>query len=191
MLQYDYGFIGAGRMATALAGGLVEGGRATGEQIAASDPSEDVGRRFSAAVPGANVVDDNGKVARNSAVVILAVKPQVIDAAIQSVSAAIGGEQVVVSIAAGITVARLEQKLPPGTRVVRVMPNTPCLIGRGASGYSLGSSAKPGDGELVDRMLKAVGIALELPEPLLDGVTGLSGSGPAFVYTVIEALSDG
>ena len=178
-------------MATALAGGLLESGLATGEQIAASDPSAEGGERFASAVPGAKVSTSNAEVAEKSTVVILAVKPQVIPLVLEGLAPSIGHEQLVVSIAAGVTLSRLEQLLPSRTRVVRVMPNTPCLIGQGASGFSLGSAATEADGQLVDQMLRAVGIAFELPEPLLDGVTGLSGSGPAFVYTVVEALTAG
>jgi pyrroline-5-carboxylate reductase len=100
-------------------------------------------------------------------------------------------DALVVSIAAGVTLARLSAGLPEGQRIVRVMPNTPCLVGRGASGYSLGERATTADGELVARLLSSVGAAHKVPEQLLDAVTGLSGSGPAFVYTMIEALAEG
>jgi pyrroline-5-carboxylate reductase len=97
----------------------------------------------------------------------------------------------VISIAAGIPLATIAQGLGPGPRLVRVMPNTPCLVGSGASAYCLGPGATPADRELVGRLLAAVGRAVQTPEKLLDAVTGLSGSGPAFVYVMIEALSDG
>jgi pyrroline-5-carboxylate reductase len=97
----------------------------------------------------------------------------------------------VVSVAAGIPLAAIASGLGPGPRLVRVMPNTPCLIGQGASAYCLGPGATAADGELVGRLLSAVGRAYVVPEKLLDAVTGLSGSGPAFVYVMIEALSDG
>ena len=95
------------------------------------------------------------------------------------------------SIAAGTRIEAIESALPEGTRVVRVMPNTPCLVSEGAAGYALGKNATEEDGKLVGTMLSAVGEAFLLDEKLLDAVTGLSGSGPAFVYLVIEALSDG
>jgi pyrroline-5-carboxylate reductase len=97
----------------------------------------------------------------------------------------------VVSIAAGITLRQLGEGLGADRRIIRVMPNTPCLVGAGASGYCLGSVATAEDGVLVERILTAVGRAYRLPENLLDAVTGLSSSGPAFVAVMIEALSDG
>ncbi len=198
MTKLKYGFIGAGRMATALAGGLVESEGASGQQIAASDPDKAIREAFAQAIPGALVTDDNAQVARNCSVVLLAVKPQVMETALASLALASsdgagsdGSRPLVVSIAAGIPLRWLESHLPPGTRVIRVMPNTPCLVGQGASGYSLGSAATVADGQSVEQMLQAVGMTFKVPEPLLDGVTGLSGSGPAFVYSVIEALAEG
>jgi pyrroline-5-carboxylate reductase len=96
-----------------------------------------------------------------------------------------------VSIAAGVTIERIAAGLSAGQRIVRVMPNTPCLIGRGASAFSLGSHATKQDAQLVGELLSAVGAAFEVPEAQLDAVTGLSGSGPAFVYTMIEAMAAG
>ena len=96
----------------------------------------------------------------------------------------------VISIAAGVTLKTLETALP-GQRIVRVMPNTPCLVGEAACGFSLGSLATDADRTLVKTLLDAVGLSMEVPENLLDAVTGLSGSGPAYVFQFIEALSDG
>jgi pyrroline-5-carboxylate reductase len=103
----------------------------------------------------------------------------------------IAAGQLVVSIVAGLRLADLARGLGPEIRLVRVMPNTPCLVGRGASGYCLGERATAEDGRLVRQLFESVGIAVEVEEKLLDAVTGLSGSGPAFVYVMIEALSDG
>jgi pyrroline-5-carboxylate reductase len=97
----------------------------------------------------------------------------------------------VVSIAAGVRLSTLAEGLGANVRLVRVMPNTPCLVGRGACGFCLGKAATADDGQLVHQLLAAVGIAVEVEEKLLNAVTGLSGSGPAFVYVAIEALSDG
>jgi len=98
---------------------------------------------------------------------------------------------VLVSIAAGVTLAQLEAELAPGARIVRVMPNTPALVGASASAFALGRAARREDADLVEKLLETVGVACELNESLLDAVTGLSGSGPAYIYLVIEALSDG
>jgi pyrroline-5-carboxylate reductase len=113
------------------------------------------------------------------------------DAVLADIREAISPDTLVVSIAAGITLDRLSAGLPAGQRIIRVMPNTPCLIGRGASCFSLGPHATRSDAEMVSALLTAVGAAFEVPESQLDAVTGLSGSGPAFVYSMIEALTDG
>lgn len=191
MAIYQYGFIGAGRMASALAGGIVDAGLAAGDEIAASDPSEAVRKAFVKHVPGASLHVENVEVVSSAETVVLAVKPQVMPAALASVKVGDGRSPLFVSIAAGIPLAKLEAGLGETARVVRVMPNTPCLVGRGASGYSGGRHATKEDLHRVEQMLTAVGVGFELPEHLLDAVTGLSGSGPAFVYTMIEAMSDG
>ena len=124
-------------------------------------------------------------------VLILAVKPQVLPAALKELAEQIGPDQLVVSIAAGIRLSVLESGLRPGTRVIRVMPNTPCLVGAGACGISTGSHATSRDMEIVSALLESVGIVEVIPEKLMDALTGLSGSGPAYVFQMIEALSDG
>jgi pyrroline-5-carboxylate reductase len=191
MLATNIGLIGAGRMATALASGFVRAGLVTPQQVIASDPSSEARAAFEREVPGAQIVVDNSPVVAHADMVWLAVKPQTMAAALASIRDSIGPASLVVSIAAGVTIERLAAGLPAGQRIIRVMPNTPCLIGRGASAYSLGRQATRQDAELVGRLLAAVGAAFEVPETLLDAVTGLSGSGPAFVYTMIEALTQG
>src|SRR5262249_23732780 len=130
-------------------------------------------------------------VAAGSALLVLAVKPQTMATLLAEVRPHVTARHLVVSIAAGITLRQLADGLGPDRRVIRVMPNTPCLVGASASGYAAGEGATAEDLALVDRLLNAVGRAYRLPELLLDAVTGLSGSGPAFVYVIIEALSDG
>jgi pyrroline-5-carboxylate reductase len=191
MLAIKTSLIGAGRMATALARGFVGAEMIPARLITATDPSEDARRAFAAAVPGTTVHSDNAAAAASADVVILAVKPQTMDAVLAEIRDAVRPYAVVVSIAAGITLERLAAGLPHGQRIVRVMPNTPCLIGKGASGYSLGEHATKDDGQLVASLLSAVGVAYEVPETSLDAVTGLSGSGPAFVYSMIESLAEG
>lgn len=190
MHQQRIGFIGAGQMATALGKGFVEAGLVQPEKLFASDPQEAALARFSQAT-GASTFADNLTVIRHSDVVFLAVKPQQMATVVAEVAPELRAEQVIVSIAAGVRISTLQEGLGPQTRLVRVMPNTPCLVGKGACGFCLGQAAEPADGQLVGRLLGAVGVAYPVEEKLLDAVTGLSGSGPAFVYTIIEALSDG
>lgn len=189
MVSQRIGFIGAGQMAQALARGWVRSGQSAAEQICAFDPYPASAAAFLAAVPGATLAADNASVVAQADVVWLAVKPQQMTAALQSVIGVASPAKLFVSVAAGVTLARLMDGLSSG-RVIRVMPNTPCLVGRGASAYSMGPAASTEDGLLVERLLGAVGFATRVDEKLLDAVTGLSGSGPAFVYVLIEALSD-
>lgn len=189
MLQQTIGFIGAGQMARALASGFVKSGLVAPERVLASDPLQPALKAFQKAVIGSRVLSDNASVAKGADVVFLATKPQQITAAVRDLQANSIGK-LVVSIAAGVNLDTLAGSLVDA-RLVRVMPNTPCLIGQSASGYCLGPRATPADGQLVAQLLSAVGRAYLVDEKLLDAVTGLSGSGPAFVYLVIEALSDG
>ena len=191
MIRERIGFLGAGQMARALAGGFVRAGLMRAEQLSASDTSADARAAFAAAVPGAKTVESNAELAAGADVLVLAVKPQQVPAVLADLKAALAAKPLVVSIAAGIKLATLAAGLPAGVRLVRVMPNTPCLVGESASGYCLGPEATAADDQLVGRLLAAVGRAYMVDEKLLDAVTGLSGSGPAFVYVMIEALADG
>ena len=140
---------------------------------------------------GVTVYDSNLPVVEHSDVVVLAVKPQSMRQVLEELRPIVTPEHLVISVAAGITIASIAQGLLPGVRVVRVMPNTPALIGEGASAYSLGPGVGPDDERVVKSFLDSVGQTVGVAETLLDAVTGLSGSGPAFVYLMIEALSDG
>jgi pyrroline-5-carboxylate reductase len=176
-------------MATALALGWLRAGLVVPDRVLASDPLEAARQAFQAET-GLRTTTSNREVVQNSDLVILAVKPQSLPALLGEIRPAVTGQHLIVSIAAGITLQQLVQGLNT-ERLIRVMPNTPCLVGASASGYAAGRAATAEDVALVGRFLNAVGRAFCLPEPLLDAVTGLSGSGPAFVYVVIEALSDG
>ena len=135
---------------------------------------------------------ENLRVVQASTVLVVALKPGVVRCELPKLAPAITKDKLVVSIAAGVTLGELEAMLGGGRRVVRVMPNTPCQVGSGASAYALGAWATEDDSALVKEILSAVGICVgPLPERLLDAVTGLSGSGPAYVALVIEALADG
>ncbi|MCX7424895.1 MAG: pyrroline-5-carboxylate reductase [Planctomycetia bacterium] len=190
MREQRVGFIGAGQMATALAQGLIERGVTSPEGLIASDPAAEARHRFAELTHG-RVTADNRQVAAEAEVLFLSVKPQQLDAVLAELGGHIPAQSLVISIVAGVRLAVLTQGLGGTVRLVRVMPNTPCLVGLGASGYCLGEHATAEDGKLVERLLSAAGIAFEVEERLLDAVTGLSGSGPAFVYMMIEALSDG
>jgi pyrroline-5-carboxylate reductase len=120
----------------------------------------------------------------------LAVKPQLLASVSGGLKGKIPTGTLVVSIAAGVRLSQLAAWLGEDVRLIRVMPNTPCLVGQGACAFSLGKQATAADAETVEKLLKAVGTAYEVEEKLLDAVTGLSGSGPAFVYVMIEALGD-
>lgn len=185
------GFLGAGRMATALARGFCQGGISAG-RITAVDPYPQACKDFAQSVGEGVVVHSESNAAfLQSNVLFLAVKPQVLPQALAALSEQLRPEQLVVSIAAGIGLSQLEGGLTAGTRVIRVMPNTPCLVGAGASGISGGSHATAEDLDLVTALLESVGIVEAIPEKLMDALTGLSGSGPAYVFQMIEALSDG
>ena len=178
-------------MARALAGGFVRAAPVRPEQLIASDTSAAALEAFAAAVPGAKTAGSNAEVAAAADVLVLAVKPQQVAAVLADLKASLAGRPLLVSIAAGVRLAAPAAGLPPGVRLVRVMPNTPCLVGQSASGYCLGPGATAADGQLVSQLLESVGRAFAVEEKLLDAVTGLSGSGPAFVYVMIEALADG
>lgn len=190
LLAARVAFIGAGQMATALAAGFLRQGLIAAERITASDPSTASAERFSAAT-SARVVADNATAVADADVIFLSVKPQQMEGVCRGLALAIEHQPILVSIAAGVTLASLTQWFGHHAKLIRVMPNTPALVGAGASAYALSPGAKKSDGELVAELLGCIGIAMEVPEHLLDAVTGLSGSGPAFVYLVIEALSDG
>lgn len=185
-----WGFIGAGRMASALVRGMLRSGAAAPGAIAACDPDPKA-RGELAAAAGIATFPAGGEVVEISDVVVLAVKPQNMGQALSAIAQVIDDRRLVISVAAGITLATIESELGRTKRIARVMSNTPALIGAGASAYCLGSGARETDEGLVRSCLESVGAAHRVPENLLDAVTGLSGSGPAFVYLMIEALADG
>ncbi|NQT86901.1 pyrroline-5-carboxylate reductase, partial [bacterium] len=190
MLEGTLGFLGAGKMAEALARGILGKGLIEPDRILMSDVSAER-RALVAETIGVQAIEQNTDLIEQSSILVLALKPNCVRDVLPDLAPLVTPEKLVVSIAAGITLWELEQILPDETRVVRVMPNTPCLVGEGAAGYSLGSVARAEDGKLVDELLLAVGTCFLLPERLLDAVTGLSGSGPAYVFLAIEAMADG
>lgn len=184
------GFLGAGKMATALAKGMVASRLTQPQQIIASDPIDAARTAFYKAVKG-RAADNNLAVLRGADVVFLAVKPNLVSSVLAEIRPKFRPRHLLISIAAGVPLTSLESGLSAGARVVRVMPNTPALVGASASGFSLGTAATQEDATLVRTLLSSVGTVFQVEERLLDAVTGLSGSGPAFVYLMIEAMSDG
>jgi pyrroline-5-carboxylate reductase len=182
------GFIGSGRMASALLEGILRAAIAPPADIILTDKlpaaAEELARRT-----GVQTRPSNSEVAANAALLILCVKPGDVPEALREAGDLSG--KLLVSIAAGVPLRRLREWAPGNPRLIRVMPNTPALIGQGAAAYAAADGATAEDLAVTERIFGAVGIVVRVKEELLDAVTGLSGSGPAFVYTVIEALADG
>jgi len=180
-------------MAQALAKGFVAAGLTKAENVIASCPKSDnyLLEDMKKDVAGCQTTHNNLDVVENSEVVIIATKPPVVPKVLQEVNAAVRTHHLVMSIALGIPLRNLEQMLPRKTRVIRVMPNTPALVKAGCTVYSCGTSALEDDALLAKRCFSSVGYCEEVAEVLIDAVTGLSASGPAYVYLMLEALADG
>lgn len=183
------GFIGAGQMAEALARGFINKNIIKASNIYATDIMQV--RKEVFASFGANAAETNSEVVANSDVVFIAVKPQYVSLVLKEVRPVLTPKTVIVSIAAGVTLATLKEAAGEDSRVIRVMPNTPCLVGETASAMCLGGKADDGDADVVKQLFDAVGTIYKVEEKLLSAVTGLSGSGPAYIFVMIEALSDG
>jgi len=189
-VELKVGFLGAGRMAAALAKGFVQAGLVSADRIIASDPLESARTQFSKDV-SAKTLASNPDVLKSADVLFLAVKPDQVNDVLADIRPHFTERHLLVSIAAGVPISRIESVLGTNMRIVRVMPNTPALVGASASAFALGKGTRPEDGALVQRLLLSVGVAYQVKESLLDAVTGLSGSGPAYAFLLIEALSDG
>ena len=184
------GLLGAGNMAGALIRGLLGSKTLRPEQIRASDPRADQLAQLETSY-GIETHADNSELLAWANVVVLAVKPQVIGQVLERVSREIQRDTLVISIAAGVPLAALEARLPAGARVLRAMPNTAAIALAGATGIAPGSHATPEDIRFAKALFDAVGRSVVLDESALDAVTGLSGSGPAYVMMIIDALADG
>lgn len=189
-LEKRIALVGSGSMAEALIRGLLRGGEWTGTEIAASGPREeraaDLRDRF-----GIEAGTDNRATVGGAGIVVLSVKPQILSPVLDEIADAIAPDALVISIAAGVPISAIESRLRGGTRVVRAMPNTPALVDAGATAVAKGAHATPEDIENATKIFDAVGMTVTLDESLLDAVTGLSGSGPAYIFLILEALSDG
>jgi pyrroline-5-carboxylate reductase len=188
--QLTIGFLGAGKMAGALAKGFINAKLVEPGQIIASDVYEAARTSFGWTA-GAKTTESNPEVLKFANVIVLAVKPDQVADVLKEIRVHFTEKHLLISIAAGVPIAKLQAGLSEVARVVRVMPNTPALVGASATAYALGKAAKAEDGELAKKLFSAVGVAFQVKEPLLDAVTGLSGSGPAYAYLMVEALSDG
>jgi len=189
LASHSIGFIGAGNMAEALIRGLVKGGHVPANRITASAPRNDRLAEL-AETYGIAVTRDNREVARAASIVVLSVKPQILDKVLREVGDQIKPGTLVISIAAGVDTETIEEALADGVRVVRAMPNTPALVGAGATAISAGKHASDEDLAMARAVFDAVGITVQLDESHLDAVTGLSGSGPAYIFLILEALAD-
>ena len=187
-IEGTVGFIGTGNMAEALIRGLVRAGVAEPAQLVGSNPRRErcgeMAERY-----GIRTTSDNVEVARQADILVLSVKPQLMERVLAEIGPHIHSKALVVSIAAGIPIAVIEARLPQA-RVIRTMPNTPALVGAGATAIAAGGHATEADLAAARRIFDSVGMTVVLEESQLDAVTGLSGSGPAYIFLIIEALSD-
>ncbi|MCF6149544.1 MAG: pyrroline-5-carboxylate reductase [Candidatus Kuenenia sp.] len=190
MLNEKIGFIGGGKMAEALCKGIINAGLSNSNNMMVSDVIAERCRLLNKET-GIQTTQNNHDIAAFADVIILAVKPQIIGKALTDIKNDITPRHLIISIAAGIPIHFIESKLRENVRVIRVMPNTPCLIASSATAFALGTHATESDGTLAYNIFNAVGKVFQLEEKYLDAVTGVSGSGPAYVYMFIEALSDG
>ncbi len=179
-------FIGAGNMAEAIVSGMVAAEFCAPEKILLTDIRPERLADLEAD-HGVSTTTDNS-VVKNAEIVVLAVKPQILSEVLKGIAPVLRTETLVISIAAGIPAAKIEGALGKGTRVVRVMPNTPALIGQGASGIAAGSCADEADLEVTEAILGCVGLTVRVEEKELDAVTALSGSGPAYVFYLLESM---
>ena len=190
MLIEKIGVIGAGKIGSAIARGIIQAGLVKKENVMASDVSDAL-RQAVAQELGIKATADNRELCDFADILILAVKPQVVEPVAREIGKNLGHAKLLVSVAAGVPLARIETHLEPGARVVRVMPNIPCVVGAGASGFAAGAHATPADLQKVGAVLNSFGVGMAVEEKYLDAVTGLSGSGPAYVFLFMEALADG
>ncbi len=189
MSEHDYnmGLIGAGNMGTGLIRGALDAEIVSGQQVAFYDP--DPGRQKAVAtLLGHAAADSNQKVVESAQVVVVAVKPQIIASVLSPLQEQFSSDQLVISIAAGVPLARLAELCGPDVALVRVMPNILCTLGEGAAAYSTDTKVSAEQRAFVEALFGAVGTVAYVDEELLDAVTGLSGSGPAFVALFVEAL---
>jgi pyrroline-5-carboxylate reductase len=182
------GFVGAGNMAEAMIRGLLRGQDFAPGQIRASGPREERVSELREKY-GIDATTDNHRAA-SAEIVVLSVKPQIMSRVLDGVAKTISADALVISIAAGVPVSIIQARLAQGTRVVRAMPNTPALVDAAATAIAGGEHARDSDLADAKKIFDAIGLTVILDESQMDAVTGLSGSGPAYVFLILEALSD-
>ncbi len=184
------GIIGVGNMGTALLNGILSSNILKPEQTFIYDINEDVlqNRKKEFNVEKARSNED---LVKNSKYILIAVKPQVIGGVLKEIGAVLKEDKTIISIAAGISIAYIEDHIKKNLGIIRVMPNTPALVGEGASALASNENVSKDELEFVKKLLGSVGLVVELEEKHIDAVTGLSGSGPAYIFIIIEALADG
>jgi pyrroline-5-carboxylate reductase len=182
------GFLGTGNMAEALIRGLLGAGVFAPGQIVGSEPRPERGEEMKKKY-GISITPSNIEVAKRSDIVVLSIKPQVMSKVLDEIGPHVHPQALVISVAAGIPLAAIEAKLPRA-RVVRTMPNTPALVSAGATAIAAGGHATQDDLQAAKSIFDSVGLTVILDEAQMDAVTGLSGSGPAYMFLIIEALSD-
>lgn len=188
-LDGKIGFLGGGRMAEALIKGILQAGLVENSKVVAIDPDQKR-RDFLQKTFSVSTGKSHAQLSE-CAIIILAVKPQIMGRLLEECASWLTSKHLVISIAAGIPLSFIESRLQHGCRIIRVMPNTPALVLEGASALSPGKSATAEDVETAGQIFSAIGKSIVLPETYLDGVTGLSGSGPAYVFHFIDALIEG
>lgn len=187
--MYKIGFAGAGNLAETLIQGLLNSGAVQASEIQVTDVSEDrkelMKKKF-----GVTVQQSNRDLVQSQDIIFLTLKPQVIVSVLKEISEVATGRKIFITPAAGVSLAFVESFLPESP-VIRIMPNTSCLVLEGTIAICPGARAKDGDIKLVSEVLGKLGRVIPVAENMMDAVTALSGSGPAWIYTVIEALADG
>lgn len=184
------GFIGCGNMAKAIIQGIIAKGLVAPEEILGSNTTLDHAKTTQEQL-GIQTTTDNTKVAGESDIVFLCVKPQQYESVIAQIRDHVHERQIFVSIAPGKTIAWLAERIGRPTKIVRVMPNTPALVGEGATTFCVGDLVAPEDTKIVRELLESFGVAIEIKESLMDAASAVGGSSPAYVYMFIEALADG
>jgi pyrroline-5-carboxylate reductase len=183
-------FLGSGNMAEALVKGLLRAHVADPAEIICTDRRAERGPELTHRY-GVRFQKDNLAAAAEASIVVLSVKPQAMNKLLEEIKPALDQSKLVISIAAGVPIEAIERKVGHGVRIIRTMPNTPALVGAGATALAPGEHATEDDLTQARALFEAVGMAVVVEEPLLDAVTGLSGSGPAYIFLIIEALADG